>query len=75
MLPRQVRRIGDVEREVIYERYMENGPIWDIIINDSVRHERFRQIPANVQDLYANAGNRRAARRGLRDFISREQRK
>ena len=74
MLPRQVRRIGEVERAVIHERYMEIGPIWDMIANDIVRHERFRDIPANVQELYANVGNRRAARRRLRDFIAREQR-
>ena len=52
MLPRQVKSIGEVKRGVIYERYMENGPIWDIIANDIVRHERFRDIPANVQELY-----------------------
>ena len=55
MLPRQVRRIGEVERVVIHhERYMEIGPIWDMIANDIVRHERFRDIPgifpANVQE-------------------------
>ena len=74
MIPRQVRRIGKVERAVIHERYMENGPIWDIIVNDIVRHERFHNIPANVQELHANVGNRRAARQQLRDFIAREQR-
>ena len=52
---------------------MEIGPIWDMIANDIVRHERFRDIPANVQELYANVGNRRAARRRLRDFTPREQ--
>ncbi|CAB3981629.1 Hypothetical predicted protein, partial [Paramuricea clavata] len=36
---------------------MEIGPIWDMIANDIVRHERFREIPANVQELYANVGN------------------
>ena len=52
-----------IERGVIYERYIENGPIWDIIANDIVRHERFRDNPANVQELYANnVGNRRTAR-------------
>jgi hypothetical protein len=45
MLPRQVRGIGEVERAVIHERYMEIGPIWDMIANDTiVRHERFRDI-------------------------------
>ena len=68
MLPRQVRRIGEVERAVLHERYMENGLMWDIIVNDIVRHERFREIPANVQELYANVGNRRAGRRRLRNF-------
>ena len=43
MLPRQVRRIGEVERGVIYEGY--------IIANDIVRHERLGDIPANVQEL------------------------
>ena len=38
MIPRQVRRIGEVERAVIHEQYMENGPIWDIIGNNIVRH-------------------------------------
>jgi hypothetical protein len=33
---------------------MENGPIWDIIANDIVRHDRFREISANVQELYVN---------------------
>ena len=47
---------------------MENGPIWDIIANDIVRHERFRDIPANVQKLCANVGNRHAAKRRLRRF-------
>ena len=66
MLPRQVRCIGEVERAVIHERYMEIGLIWDMMANDIVRHEIFRDIPANVQKLYANVGNR--------DFIAREQR-
>ena len=57
MLPRQVMRIGEAKRGIIYERYMENGLIWDIIANDVVRHERFREIPANVQELYADAGS------------------
>ena len=67
MLPRQVRRLGEVERGVIYERY--------IIANDIVRHERLGDIPANVQELYANVGNRRAASRRILDFIARERRK
>ena len=50
-------------------------PVEPVIANDILRHERFRDIPANVQELYANnVGNRRAARRKLRDFIAREQR-
>ena len=75
MFARQVKRRGEVERGVIYERYMENGPIWDIIANDIVRHEKFRDIPANVKELYANVGSRRAGRRRLRNFIAREPRK
>ena len=34
---------------------MENGPVWDIMANDIVRHERFRDIPAHpIRTLYPN---------------------
>ncbi len=54
MIPIQVRRIGEVEQAVIRE---QNSLIWDIIGNDIVRHKRFCDIPANIQELYANVGN------------------
>ena len=70
MPPRRVRRIGEVERAIIHEQYRRNGPVWDIVINDIARDERFMNMPDNVQELYANAGRRR-----IREYIAREQRK
>ena len=75
MPPRLVGRIGEVERALIHEQYRRNGPVWDIVINDIARDERFISMPANVQELYANARQRPAARRRIREFIAREQRK
>ena len=75
MPPRLVRRIGEVQRALIHEQYRRNGPVWDIVINDIARDERFINMPANVQELYANARQRPAARRRIREFIAREQRK
>ena len=75
MPPRLVRRIGEVERALIHEQYRRNGPVWDIVINDIARDERFINMPANVQELYANARQRPAARRRIREFVAREQRR
>lgn len=75
MPPRRVRRIGEVERAIIHEQYRRNGPVWDIVINDIARDERFMNMPDNVQELYVNAGQRPAARRRIREYIAREQRK
>ena len=75
MPPRRVRRIGEVERALIHEQYRLNGPVWDIVINDIARDERFVNVPENVQELYRNAGQRPAARRRVREYIAREQRK
>ena len=75
MPPRLVRRSGEVERALIHEQYRRNGPVWDIVINDIARDERFINMPANVQELYANARQRPAARRRIREFIARKQRK
>ena len=33
---------------------MRNGPVWDLVINDMIRDNRFQNVPANVQDLYQN---------------------
>ena len=76
MPPRLVRRIGEVERALIHEQYRRNGPVWDIVMNDIARDERlFINMPANVQELYVNTRQRPAARRRIREFIAREQRK
>ena len=76
MPPRLVRRIGEVERALIHEQHRRNGPVWDIVINDITRDERFINMPANVQvDVYVNVRQRPAARRRIREFIAREQRK
>ena len=77
MLPRQVRRIGEVERGVIYEPHMENGPIWDIIANDIVRHDAMRDfetfLPMSKSSMLMLEIDMHAARRRLRDFVAREQ--
>ena len=75
MPPRRVRRVGEVERALIHDQYRRNGPVWDIVINDIARDERFVNVPDNVQELYVNAGQRPAARRRIREYIAREQRK
>ena len=75
MPPSRVRRIGEVERALIHEHYRLNGPIWDIVMNDIAQDERFVNVPENVQELYRNAGQRPAARRRVREYIAREQKK
>ena len=45
------------------------GPVWDIVINDIAREERFVNVPENVEELYRNAGQRPAARRRVREYI------
>ena len=69
-----VRRIGNEERFLIHEHYMRTGPVWDLVIYDIIRDNRFQNVPANVQDLYQNVGQRPQARRRIREFITREQR-
>jgi hypothetical protein len=59
MPPRRVRRVGEVERALIHDQYRRNGPVWDIVINDIARDERFVNVPDNVQELYVNANNDR----------------
>ena len=71
---RIVRRIGNQERALIHDHYMRNGPVWDLVINDMIRDNRFQNVPANVQDLYQNVIQRPQARRRIRQFITREQR-
>ena len=71
MPQRRVRRIEEVERALImiHEHYRLNGPVWDIVINDIAREERFVNVPENVQELYRNAGQRPVARRRVREYI------
>ena len=45
---RIVRRIGNQERALIHDHYMRNGPVWDLVINDMIRDNRFQNVPANV---------------------------
>ena len=66
---RIVRRIGNQERALIHDHYMRNGPVWDLVINDMIRDNRFQNVPANVQDLYQNVIQRPQARRRIREFI------
>ncbi|CAB3986887.1 Hypothetical predicted protein [Paramuricea clavata] len=47
MPPRRVRRVGEVERALIY--MTNKDPVWDI--NDIARDERFMNMPDNVQEL------------------------
>ena len=68
------RLIREVERNLLHDMYRRNGPLWDVVINEVVRDERFQQLPADVRQLYENAGERNAVRRRVRDFIGREQR-
>ena len=72
--PRQPRRlIRETERNMLHEIYIRNGPLWDVIINDMTRDERFQQLQ-NVRMLYNNVGERPVVRRRVRDLIGREQR-
>ena len=74
MPPRVVRRLGELEKRLIYTHYNQHGPLWDIVINEVRRDDNFLQLPIEVQQLYREAANRTAARRRVRDFIQREQR-
>jgi hypothetical protein len=80
MLPRprvarQPRRlICEAERNMLHEMYNRNGALWDVIVNDVRRDERFQQLPEDVPLLYNNAADRHVVRRRVHDFIGREQR-
>jgi hypothetical protein len=54
--------------------YNRNGALWDKIVNDVRRDERFQQLPEDVRVLYNNAAEGPVVRRRVRDFIGREQR-
>ena len=73
--PRQPRRlIRQEEQNMLHEMYNRNGALWDVIVNDVRRDERFQQLPEDVRVLYNNAAERAVVRRRVRDFIGREQR-
>ncbi len=58
MPPRRVRRnFQEVERNLLHNMYRQNGALWDVILNDMRRDERFPQLPENVRQLYEMAGN------------------
>ena len=50
------RLIGAVERNLLYDMYRRNGALWDAVVNEVVRDERFQQLPADVRQLYQNTG-------------------
>ena len=66
MPPRQREIIREVERNLLHDMYRRNGALWDVIVNDVRRYERFRQLPYNVQVLYENVERRKAIRRRVR---------
>ena len=67
------RLIREVERDLLHNHYRRNCALWDVVVNEVVRDQRFEQLPADVRQLYQNAGERNAVCRIL-DFIAREQR-
>ena len=66
--------IREVERNLVHDMYGRNDAHWDVVVNEVVRDDRFEQLPADVRQLYQNAGERKPVHRGVRDFIGREQR-
>ena len=74
MPPRVVRRLGELEKRMIYNYHRQEVPLWDIIINSIRRDENFLQLPVEVQELYREAVNRNAVRWRVREFIQRKQR-
>ena len=74
MPPREVIRLGNLEKTLILANYRQNGAMWDVIINEISRNPRFAQLPGNLQDMYRNVAHRNALRRRIREYIRREQR-
>ena len=74
MPPRVVRRLGELEKRLIWVYYRQEGPLWDLLVNDIRRDPNFLQLPVQVQELYREAANRSAVRRRVREFIQKEQR-
>ena len=67
------RNFYEVERNLLHSMYRRNGALWDVILNDMRRDERFPQLPENIRQLYEDGGQWNAARRRIRNFIGREQ--
>ena len=68
------RLIREVERNLLHDMYRRNGALWDVVVNEVARDDRFDQLPADVRQLHQNARERNAVHRRVRDFIGREQR-
>ncbi len=66
--------LHEVERNMLHEMYNRNDAVWDVIVKDVRRDERFQQLPEHVRVLYNNAAERAVVRRRVRDFIGRVQR-
>lgn len=55
MPPRRLREVvREAERNLLHEMYRRNGALWDVVVNDVRRDERFQNLPDNVQGLYEN---------------------
>ncbi len=66
--------LHEVERNMLHEMYNRNDAVWDVIVKDVRRDERFQQLPEHVRVLYNNVAERAVVRRRVRDFIGRVQR-
>ena len=56
MPPREVIRLGNLEKTLILANYRQNGAMWDVIINEISRNPQFAQLLGNLQDMYRNVG-------------------
>ena len=74
-MARARRPIRELEGDILHDMYRRNGGMWDVILNDVRRDGRFQQLPQNVQEVYTDGGQRTFARRRVRNFIAREQRR
>ena len=55
MPPRRLREVvREAERNLLHKMYRRNGALWDVVVNDVRRDERFQNLPDNVQGLYEN---------------------
>ena len=55
MPPRRRRElVREAERNLLHEMYRRNSALWDVVVNDVRRDERFQNLAENVQALYGN---------------------